>query len=353
MGTRGWRRRTAIIVAALMPLVGLFSSGGAARASGSDDRQACLPADPHYGAGIADLAERLGETIGAPLDCEHTVDAVGDTEQSTTTGLAMYTVATHQVSFTNGMERWTLDDGTRLLYTASPDAVPLVVPASPAQPFTRSVVCPVLYTHEVSSQAALSRVLTALLAAGYRPTSLGDVARLMQGESTMQGKCLVLTFDDALMSQYVNALPVLTTLHAPGVFFVMPAFADGIHSYMGATEIRALSDAGNEVEGHTCNHANLVRLAVLGDDPLMAELLDCKRRIEAITGQTVDYLAYPGGATNRVVLPAVERAGYRGAFTTRPSAILSATSPLMWPRIRYDVNEAPASVLRRIVAAGG
>ena len=50
---------------------------------------------------------------------------------------------------------------------------------------------------------------------------------------------------------------------------------------------------------------------------------------------------------------AVARAGYRAAFTTRSSAVLPASAPLLLPRIRYDVSEAPAGVVRRIRAAGG
>jgi hypothetical protein len=53
------------------------------------------------------------------------------------------------------------------------------------------------------------------------------------------------------------------------------------------------------------------------------------------------------------VLDAVARFGYRGAFTTRSSAVLTASSPFTLPRIRYDPSEAPATVLRRIHAAGG
>jgi peptidoglycan/xylan/chitin deacetylase (PgdA/CDA1 family) len=133
----------------------------------------------------------------------------------------------------------------------------------------------------------------------------------------------------------------------------MPGFADGVHRYMSSAELRAVRDAGHEVEAHTCNHANLVRLAPRGDALLMAELLDCKRRIQAITGAPIYYLAYPDGATSPTVLNAVSRAGYRAAFTTRPWAVLTASSPLLWPRIRYDAREAPATVVHRIRAAGG
>lgn len=225
--------------------------------------------------------------------------------------------------------------------------------ATASLPLTRSIVCPVLYTHQVASPTALSRVLEALLGAGFRPTTLASVDLAMQGQSDPPPGCLVLTFDDALYSQYANALPVLAAYQVPAVFFVMPAFGDGVHRYMAAAELRALRDAGHEVEAHTCNHPNLVRLALVGDAQLMAELLDCKQRIERIVETPVAYFAYPYGTANGDVLNGVMRAGYRAAFTTRSSALLNVSNPLLLPRIRYDVGEAASGILRRIRIAGG
>jgi peptidoglycan/xylan/chitin deacetylase (PgdA/CDA1 family) len=220
-------------------------------------------------------------------------------------------------------------------------------------PWTRSLVCPVLYTHEVPAQALLRRVLVALLASGYHPTSLASVDAAMSGAADPPPGCLVLTFDDALYSQYLNALPVLSDLGLPAVFFVLPAFGDGVHRYMGAAELQALSAAGHEVEAHTCNHPNLPLLARLNLNAFLAEVQDCKRQLEAIVGLPVNYLAYPFGASDATVLDAVAHAGYRAAFTTRAAAVLSASAPFSLPRIRYDPAEAPLAIVRRIRAAGG
>jgi peptidoglycan/xylan/chitin deacetylase (PgdA/CDA1 family) len=225
--------------------------------------------------------------------------------------------------------------------------------SSASLPLTRSAVCPVLYTHQVASATLLGRVLDGLLSAGYRPTTLASVDAAMQGQADLPPGCLVLTFDDALYSQFSVGLPVLERYHVPAVFFVMPAFGDGVHRYMTADELRGVHDAGHEVEAHTCNHPNLVRLARLSDVLLMAELVDCKRTIETIVGSHVDYFAYPYGATSPEVLNGVTLAGYRAAFTTRSSALLSAPNPFLMPRIHYEVGESPATILRRIRAAGG
>jgi peptidoglycan/xylan/chitin deacetylase (PgdA/CDA1 family) len=226
--------------------------------------------------------------------------------------------------------------------------------AAAAQPtWTRSIVCPVLYTHEVPSQALMRRFLFSLVAAGYQPTTLASVNAAMSGSADPPRGCIVLTFDDGLLSQYLNALPVLTDASMPAVFFVLPGFNDGVHRYMGTPELQALANAGLEVEMHTCNHPSLPRLARLNLSAFFAEVQDCKRILESITGQSVDYLAYPYGAYDLTVLDGVTRVGYRAAFTTRMSALLSYSAPYALPRIHYDLGESPITVLRRIRAAGG
>jgi peptidoglycan/xylan/chitin deacetylase (PgdA/CDA1 family) len=199
----------------------------------------------------------------------------------------------------------------------------------------------------------LRRFLTGLRAAGYGPTTLANVDAAMSGVVDPPPGCIVLSFDDGLLSQSLNAAPVLSELRVPAVFFVLPGFADGVHRYMGVAEIQALAEAGFEVENHTCNHPNLPRLARRDLDAFFAELQDCKRLLEDITGQPVNYVAYPFGAFDATALDAVARFGYRGAFTTRPSAVLTAGSPFTLPRIRYDPSESPLAVVRRIRAAGG
>src|SRR5262245_25758105 len=82
-------------------------------------------------------------------------------------------------------------------------------------PWTRSIVCPVLYTHEVANQPTLRRFLAGLLSAGYRPTSLAVVDAAMAGQTEPPRGCIVLTFDDGLLSQYQNAMPVLLDMGLP------------------------------------------------------------------------------------------------------------------------------------------
>jgi peptidoglycan/xylan/chitin deacetylase (PgdA/CDA1 family) len=211
----------------------------------------------------------------------------------------------------------------------------------------------VLYTHEVPSAPALRRLITGLNAAGYAPTTLAAVDAAMSRLADPPRGCLLLTFDDGLLSQFQNALPVLRDLRQPGVFFVLPGFADGVHRYMGSPELAALAGAGQEVEAHTCNHPNLPALARRNLDAFFAELQDCKLLLQSITGRAVRFLAYPSGAYDQQTIAAVTRFDYRAAFTTRAGVVLPAAAPYTLPRILFNPSESAATVLQRIRAAGG
>jgi peptidoglycan/xylan/chitin deacetylase (PgdA/CDA1 family) len=302
-----------------------------------------------FGLHMLDLRADIGDAMGQPLDCEHSLGAAGDTVQVTSTGTAWYTSDNNAAIFTDGYHRWELDP-SGLTYWGSPDAIPLQLDGLPdGTAIWRSAVnCPVLYTHEVPSAASFRSFLTGLIQAGFQPVSFARVDASMSSGGDLAPGCVVLSFDDALESQLRNAVPVLTEFGITAMFFVMPAYQDGHHQYLGASGIRALHDAGQIVGAHTCNHPSLTLLSRLA---MMAELSDCKHLVENIIGVPVRYFAYPNGAANRVVLDATAQAGYRAAFTTRPSVTLRPDQPLLLPRIHYDIGEPVGLVVRRIRVA--
>ncbi len=312
--------------------------------SACDDNQS-----PGFIIALESLRTWLGASLGEPLVCAEPLSTDAALLQRTTTGSVFFDASSGEAWFTDGYERWAVGpDGRR--YWASPDAVPRTVGQPP---LSRAVRCPVLYAHEVRSQASLRALLIGLQSAGYLPTSLAAVDRAMSGQSDAPPGCLVLSFDDALYSQYTNALPVLAASGLVAVFFAMPAFNDGVHRYMGADEIRALQRAGQEIGAHTCNHPSLPRLRVARPIAFLAEVQDCKQMLEGIVGVPVVYFAYPNGAFDGPVADAVAISGYRAAFTTRPAALLSPESAFALPRIHIEIGEPPQTVLRRIHAAGG
>ena len=79
--------------------------------------ETCTAGLPRFVHGVAALKAVVGTDMGEPLECERVIDAAGDTEQRTTTGLAYYLTATSTVAFTNGWDHWALTDNGTVHWT--------------------------------------------------------------------------------------------------------------------------------------------------------------------------------------------------------------------------------------------
>jgi hypothetical protein len=119
------QRRTAAIFMSVIALFGTtFALPRPALAQGVPY---CPPGQPAtFVFGIAELHERLGPTMGVPLECEHVNPENGDTIQHTTTGLAYYRPEINTPMFTDGQTHWALSDNQVLMWRN-----PSVVPPSP------------------------------------------------------------------------------------------------------------------------------------------------------------------------------------------------------------------------------
>jgi hypothetical protein len=94
--------------------------------------------------GIAALRDRLGATMGTPIECEHRDAESGDTIQHTTTGLAYYRPSINTAMFTDGSTHWALTNGTTVRWQGDDVTPPLPTEAEAAylqatQPFRTRV----------------------------------------------------------------------------------------------------------------------------------------------------------------------------------------------------------------------
>jgi peptidoglycan/xylan/chitin deacetylase (PgdA/CDA1 family) len=224
----------------------------------------------------------------------------------------------------------------------------IVVSSAPAFADEVGFTCPMLYYHDVPSEAGLEAQLNALIRAGYRPTTIGAMLDAFDGLTPEPPGCIVLTFDDALRSQHRNALPVLTRWAVNGTFFLMPSFRDGVHAYMSPEEIEDVANAGMEVGSHTLNHANLPALRRVNPGAFFAEINVSRSQIESLIGAPVNIFAYPNGAVDAPTAAEIENAGYRGAATTIQGSW--QTSSRRYFLRRYPANpwEAPSEILTRL-----
>jgi len=117
-----------------------------------------------------------------------------------------------------------------------------------------------------------------------------------------------LTFDDGNADQYA-ARSILASHAMHGTFFVNSGRIDTTPSFLTLPQVRDLAADGNEIAGHTVQHADLT---TLGSDEAKREL--CNDRVNLFNWgfQPTDF-AYPYGHYNAAVEQTVAACGYNSA----------------------------------------
>lgn len=102
---------------------------------------------------------------------------------------------------------------------------------------------------------------------------------------------------------------------------------------MTSSEVRQLQCLGMTIGGHTVTHPILARIE---DQQAKAEIAECKKALEALTGAAVPFFAFPNGIPGKDFLSQhvnyVREAGFRGAVTTAIGAVGHCCDPFQIPR---------------------
>lgn len=140
---------------------------------------------------------------------------------------------------------------------------------------------------------------------------------LRSGQSLPE-KSVVITFDDGYSSIFDEAFPMLEAYGYPFTLFLSTEpIDDGLGNYMNWDQIRQMSDAGVIIANHMVDHPYMLEAGVDESDTqrlarLREELLQAEQRIEAQTGQSHRYLAYPYGEYEPAIKSLLEELDFVG-----------------------------------------
>jgi peptidoglycan/xylan/chitin deacetylase (PgdA/CDA1 family) len=156
--------------------------------------------------------------------------------------------------------------------------------------------------------AATLTVIAALIAAATDWTS----TRLPARADTNGHAVVTLGFDDGTLDQFENGFPLLRSHGMVATFFVNtgPIMA-GDPTHMTFDELRTMSNAGNEITGHTIDHANIQPLSIAEAED---EVCTDRNRLIA-QGFHPDSFAYPFGSFDGVSEQVVRYCAYNSGRT--------------------------------------
>jgi peptidoglycan/xylan/chitin deacetylase (PgdA/CDA1 family) len=212
----------------------------------------------------------------------------------------------------------------------------VIAPAPPGAKYAGLWVSPDAFRAQVA----------ALAKAGYTAVTLDQVLDGWDGKPTLPPKPVVLTFDDGYLSQGKDAGAILAQRGWPGVLYL--AWHNlGTPGGISRTRVKAMIEAGWEIDAHTINHRDLT---TLGAADLRAEVAGSRQKIRDAFGVPVDGFCYPAGRFDPTVEQAVRDAGYRSATTELPGRASPSQDRMALSRIRVNAGDSPATVLARVDA---
>lgn len=188
---------------------------------------------------------------------------------------------------------------------------------------------------------------------GIAVCALDDFWEAYRSRRAIEGKSVVLTFDDGYAATCNNVEGVLDRYGYPATLFLttdvigrrdpMGGQGEGVLTWERVRALRRL-----RVEAHTVSHPRLSRLPA---QQVREEVRACKAIIEDALGRPVTHFAYPYGGYTRMVRAEVRNAGYASAYAAHLGPATLCDDPFRFHRILLD-GYTPLDVFARRVHSG-
>ena len=170
--------------------------------------------------------------------------------------------------------------------------------------------------------AAFAAQMKALSDSGYSTILPDQLYEYLVHDGVLPAKPVMLTFDDTDEEQYSIGKTEMDKYGFKGVYFIM-TISINRPRYMSKDQIKNLSDSGHVIAGHTWDHHMVTKYQ--GED-WDTQLVKPRKQLEAITGKSITYFAYPFGLWNQAAIPEIKNRDYKLAFIL--STKRDSTEPL-------------------------
>ena len=191
--------------------------------------------------------------------------------------------------------------------------------------------------------------LAYLAEGGFTVLPVPEIIQTLADGGDLPDRTVGITIDDAYLSVYTEAWPLLQAYNFPVTLFIATDPIDRNYGdYMSWDQLRELQQMGVSMGSQTKSHPHMHRLT---SDEVIDELqLSNERFIEEL-GLRPELFAYPYGEYSLDVIEAVKQAGFTAAFGQNSGIMHS--EDLWFELPRFAFNEAYGTLDRLKLAVNG
>lgn len=197
---------------------------------------------------------------------------------------------------------------------------------------------------------------------GYRAIPLRDLLKVyLKNGTPLNSRLVGLTADDAHISVYTIALPLIKKYRIPMTLFVYPSAVSSASYAMTWDQLRELKGTGLfDFQSHTYWHPNFnkekKRLAPAEFEKLVEmQLRKSREKLQKELNVRVDMLAWPFGIHDPWLMKKAAEAGYAAGFTIEGYASRKEDHPMAIPRylmVDSDRGKAFERIIRGSILSG-
>jgi len=192
----------------------------------------------------------------------------------------------------------------------------------------------------------------------YRVVETGQIVEKVRSHEAIEPQTVAIHFDDCYRDVYLEAAPLVKAAGLSATMFIATGFIDTDRIFehdkakypfhfpnLHRCDIPDLLAHGFEVGAHTVNHVNL------GEIPpgeAWREVVESKRCLEEITGQSIDMISFPFGKEVNIsdsVRELIPKAGFAVLFSAYGGFVSSQSDPYDIPRVAVNGHFRPLDLL--------
>ncbi|MBY5752026.1 trifunctional glycosyltransferase/class I SAM-dependent methyltransferase/polysaccharide deacetylase [Rhizobium leguminosarum] len=194
---------------------------------------------------------------------------------------------------------------------------------------------------------------------GYYSVTAQNLANLLRSGKPIQGRPVMLSFDDAYLDFQTNAYPILAENDFSADVFVVTDKVGGRSDWdsahgepaplMSWSHIQELHQKGISFGSHLASHTPA---SAIDSEALLAEAILSRDALQSRLGTPVESIALPYGGTDFRVPGILALAGYSVGFTTRPAKATFSDNFFALPRFEVR-GDRPLEAFPELIGLPG